>query len=96
MKFLIVPYYVRMPEHGAPGVNTRMVEALKRYPEFRVLGDEYLRFPNRYFSDTAHLNPEGAELYTSEIARLIKDELIVERTQNQPTELATTDRPHAF
>ena len=96
IKLLVVPYYLRMPERGAPGVNTRMVEALRPYPEFRVLGDEYLRFPNRYFSDTSHLNPEGAELYTSAIAKLMKNELVAERAQKPATQLATTNRPSAF
>jgi hypothetical protein len=98
IKILVVPYYRRIPERGDPGVNTKMVEALRPFPEFRVLGDEYLRYPNRYFSDTGHLNPEGADLYTAEIARLMKDELVAERAQKPKAEWATTHntQPHAL
>ena len=101
IKLLVVPYYLRAGERGAPGVNTPMVEALEKYPEFHVLGDEYLLFPNRYFSDTAHLNPEGAEVYTAEIAKLMKDELVAERAQKQETQQATREQAtkeghHAF
>ena len=96
IKLLVVPYYLRMGERGAPGVNKAMVEALQPYPEFRVLGDEYLRFPNRYFSDTGHLNPEGAELYTAEMAKLVKDELVAESVRKQETDLAAKHRRHAF
>ncbi len=96
IKVLVIPYYRRMVERGAPGVNKAMAEALQPYPEFRVLGDEYLRFPNRYFSDTGHLNPEGAEVYTAEIAKLMKDELVAENVRKQETDLAAKRGRRAF
>ena len=42
----------------------------------RVLGPDYWRFPNRYFSDQAHLNPAGASLYTHRLWALLEPELL--------------------
>jgi hypothetical protein len=79
IKILVVPYYMREGELGAPGVNEAMVNALKPYPEFKVAGDEYLLYANRFFSDTAHLNPTGAQIYTSTLAGFVNRELQSER-----------------
>jgi hypothetical protein len=75
IQVLVVPYYLRQGERPAPGVNQQMVEALKPYPEFRVIGDEYLLYGNRYFSDIAHLNPDGAAMYTNYLADTVNREL---------------------
>ena len=76
---IVMPYYMRQGERGFPGVNQSMVDALRPYHRFRVLGDDYLLFDNRYFSDTAHLNREGAQLYTSLVAKLIQTELRIKK-----------------
>lgn len=77
-KIIVMPYYMRQGERGDPGRNLQIAEALRPFREFAVQGDEYYLFENRYFSDTAHLNPEGAELYTSKIAALMNAELAAE------------------
>lgn len=78
-KILVMPSYLRQGTRGRPGVNQGMVDALRPYNEFRVLGDDYCLFDNRYFSDTAHLNPEGAQMYTSIITKLMQVELNTEQ-----------------
>jgi hypothetical protein len=81
-KVLVVPYYLRTTERGAPGVNQEMVNALRPYPEFAVLGDEYDQFDNSYFSDIYHLNPAGAKIYTDRLAELVNRELQSEGAAN--------------
>jgi len=41
-----------------------------------VCGPDYMRYPNRCFSDFVHMNREGAERYTRELATLLKDRLV--------------------
>ena len=74
-KIVVMPYYLRQGERGTPGRNVQIANALRPYPEFAVQGDEYFLFENRFFSDIAHLNHEGAQLYTSKIAELMNAEL---------------------
>ena len=74
-KIVVMPYYLRQGERGRPGKNQAMVTVSQSNSEFRVAGDEYFLFENRYFSDTAHLNPEGARMYTSLLAELMNGEL---------------------
>ena len=79
-KIIIVPYCYREGELGRAGVNRTLENALVPYPEFRVVGDDYCLLDARYFSDTRHLNPEGARIYTSIIATLMRTELDAERS----------------
>ena len=78
-KVLVVPYYLRKGEGGDPGVNKELVSALQPYDNFRVLGDEYYLFDNRYFSDLRHLNLDGAQMYTGLLAGMVKKELAREQ-----------------
>ena len=41
----------------------------------QVIGPDYWQYPNRMFSDPAHLNPHGAEIYTRDLWNLVKREL---------------------
>ena len=84
-KIIVMPYYLRKGERGAAGMNHSMIEALRPYNEFHVVGKDYLLLDNHYFSDAAHLNPDGAQLFTHIIANLMREELNSER-----------DHPHAF
>jgi len=75
INFYIVPYYYRKGAYAEPPAQSSNAEVFKKYKGFRVLGPEYYLFPNKYFSDPAHLNPEGAEVYTKELRRLLADYL---------------------
>lgn len=41
-----------------------------------VCGPDYIMYPNRYFSDFVHMNREGAERYTRELAALLRGRLV--------------------
>jgi len=69
---LMVPLYNRVGQMAPPPpVDTRLQDELAPYPRIRLLGPDYVLYQNRYFSDQAHLNPEGARLYTRYIADLV-------------------------
>jgi len=44
---------------------------LAEEPNVIIAGPRQLFFPNRYFSDPVHLNPEGADLYSRQLAEMI-------------------------
>ena len=66
---LFVPYYVRERERGESPAGT----LTQNDSGVVVLGPDYLRYPNRYFSDAVHLNPRGAHQYTATVAELVAD-----------------------
>jgi hypothetical protein len=69
---LMVPLYFRAGQFAqAPRVNERLQLELARFPRVRLLGPDYLLYDNRYFSDPAHLNREGARVYTRYLADLL-------------------------
>jgi len=78
-KIIVMPYYLRQRERGQVGINYAMVNALKPYHEFSVMSKDYFLFHDHYFSDTEHLNPSGAKMYTEIIVNLMKNELANER-----------------
>ncbi len=54
----------------------------RRYPHFKVASDAIRHWPDRYFGDMFnHLNPEGAERFSSELAQRLQD--APPRTQNE-------------
>jgi hypothetical protein len=55
-----------------PTINADTVAAFEGHPRFHVLGPDYKRYSNRYFSDELHLNPEGAEIYTNNLWEISK------------------------
>lgn len=72
VRYYIVPSYHRTGEMAPPPPQAASVAGrLRGYRNFTVLGPNYFLFPPRYFSDPVHLNPEGAKLYTRELARLL-------------------------
>jgi hypothetical protein len=75
ISFYIVPCYYRNGAFAKPPAESSNAEVFMGYRGFRVLGPEYYLYPNRYFSDPAHLNREGAEVYTKELRRLLADYL---------------------
>lgn len=75
INFYIVPCYYRKGSYAEPPAQSNTAEVFKEYTSFRVIGPEYYLFPNKYFSDPAHLNPEGAEVYTKKLRHLLADYL---------------------
>ncbi len=69
-KTIVVPYYVREGEL-APGVTNHKGKETLRPFGLDIVGPEYWTLPNRLFSDPAHLNPEGARVYTSRLWGLL-------------------------
>jgi hypothetical protein len=54
----------------------------RRYPHFQVVSDPMLCWPDRYFGDMfSHLNPEGAERFSAELAQRLQE--APPRTQNE-------------
>jgi hypothetical protein len=71
-KIAFVPYYVRENSRAQPPPhNTPLAEQVSSAGVV-VLGPDYYRFPNRYFSDIVHLNAEGAREYTLRLADLVR------------------------
>ena len=75
ISFYIVPCYYRNGAYAKPPPESSNAEVFREYRGFRILGSEYYLYPNKYFSDPAHLNREGAEMYTKELRRLLADYL---------------------
>lgn len=70
---LFVPQYFRLSQFAAPPAeNLRLKDELAPYPRVKLLGPDYIRVDNRFFSDSQHLNPDGARLYTRYIASLVE------------------------
>ncbi|WP_395697858.1 hypothetical protein [Methylocella sp.] len=62
-----------------PASEPELAPLASAYPRVSVVGPPYLRYDVRYFSDPVHLNVEGADLYSRELARLVKDRLAAGR-----------------
>ncbi len=88
LQIYIVPTYFRNGEMAPAQAVSPAAERLKPFPHFTVVGPAYFLFPNRYFSDPVHLNPEGAQLYTRRLAQLLAPVFAGERNQRPG--------PHAF
>lgn len=75
-KIFMIPSVRRVGERAPlPAINSELAERLKAYPEFRIVGPDYLVLENRYFSDPAHLNPQGAAKYTETVYELMREYL---------------------
>jgi hypothetical protein len=73
LRVLFVPPYYRQGEFAAPSnENARLRAGFAPYPRFGVTGPDYYLLPNRFFSDPAHLNREGADWYTRELWQLLE------------------------
>lgn len=67
-RIYFIPGFVREKSFGAPPpINEKLVEAAKPFPVVGVIGPDYFRYPNRFFSDAVHVNPDGADLYTADL-----------------------------
>lgn len=67
---LVVPSYYRegevAPSQPDPAARERLAAA-----GIQLCGPDYWVFPPEYFSDSSHLNPEGAREYTERLWRLV-------------------------
>lgn len=68
---VFIPEYYRAHNYAEPPPrNAALAAKLVPYDRFHVAGPDYWRFANRYFSDSVHLNCEGARRYTDRLAGL--------------------------
>lgn len=70
---IFVPAYYRVGEVAAwPAVDNTRFLAISEHPLIRVLGPDYFTYPPALLSDPQHMNPTGAQVYTADLARLLK------------------------
>ena len=84
--FIAMPVNEATGRQVRPAVRAQFTAYLsgyeRRYPHFHVAGDLMGSWPNRYFGDEfSHLNPEGAERFSAELAQRLQD--APPRTQNE-------------
>jgi hypothetical protein len=71
-----VPTYRRQNEAAAPpSTNQAFADLLQHYSECKSIGPDYFLYPNRIFSDEAHLNRDGAQVYTDSLYQLLVEVL---------------------
>lgn len=71
-RLILVPNYYRANSCAPAPSNAQLREVLGRYG-VEVIGPDYFQYPNGYFSDPAHLNPAGAEIYTQDLWKLLRE-----------------------
>ncbi|MGA9672210.1 MAG: hypothetical protein WBQ94_23555 [Terracidiphilus sp.] len=80
IKCYFVPQYMREGEYAPPpATDIAFAELLRRNSSCKQLGPDYYLYPNRMFSDRAHLNRDGARVYTKAIYELLNHEADEER-----------------
>ena len=92
-KVLLVPEYYREAQYAPASEYPKGRSALAQYGVL-LLGPNYWRYPNRFFSDPTHLNREGADLHTRNLWQLVEPHILGEApieghqepTHGQPAE----------
>lgn len=70
---MFVPAYYRIGEAAAwPAADNTRLSVISQQPLIRVLGPDYFTYPPALLADPQHMNPAGARVYTSDLARLLK------------------------
>jgi hypothetical protein len=70
---LLIPLLYRAGEFAAaPAADAGRVATIADQPLIRVLGPDYFSYPPALFADPQHTNPQGASVYTADLARLLK------------------------
>ncbi|RZU41351.1 hypothetical protein BDD14_2868 [Edaphobacter modestus] len=70
-----VPRYEREGEYAlAPKMDQAFADLLRLNSSCKLLGPDYLLYANRMFSDRAHLNRAGAQVYTRAVYDLVSKE----------------------
>ncbi|WP_395664251.1 hypothetical protein [Methylocella sp.] len=68
----VAPAAFRQGEYAPPPpVDQALTDALRPFPNAHVLGPAYWLYEPKEFSDPVHLNPAGAQKYTSGLADLV-------------------------
>jgi hypothetical protein len=72
MRVFLVPSYHRIGELApSPDYAASVARRMAGFSGFTVVGPNYFLLANRYFSDPVHLNPEGAAVYTTQLAGIL-------------------------
>ena len=71
-KLILVPNYYRANSCAPAPSNAQLREILGRYG-VEVIGPDYFQYPNHDFSDAAHLNPAGAQIYTQDLWNFLRN-----------------------
>jgi hypothetical protein len=71
---LLIPLPYRIGEFApAAAVNADRLATIADQPPIRVLGPDYFSYPPALFADPQHTNPQGASVYTADLAHLLKN-----------------------
>ncbi len=70
IQFLLIPSYFRTNCFGPAPDQSKDRKKLSIHPAFGIIGPDYYHFDNKFFSDSVHVNRDGAELYTKRITEL--------------------------
>lgn len=72
IRCILIPNYFRLGQCAAPpALNQAEAQTVAKMPNVWLLGPDYWLYPLRLFSDSNHLNPDGAPLYTEQLAELL-------------------------
>lgn len=83
IKFVFVPSYTRDSHRAeAPERNMELEASLAAYPNFHVMGSDYVLYPHLYFADSVHLNPNGGIVYTRMLRDMFANEFYDASAQN--------------
>lgn len=70
---IFVPTFFRVGEVAPwPAPDRTGSTTISEHPLMRVLGPDYFTYPPALFADPQHMNPNGALVYTADLARLLK------------------------
>jgi hypothetical protein len=72
-QILLIPLPYRTGEFApAPAADSGRVVTIADQPLIRVLGPDYFSYSPALFADPQHTNPQGASVYTADLAGLLK------------------------
>ncbi|WP_136623396.1 hypothetical protein [Bradyrhizobium centrolobii] len=73
-QILLVPLFFRAGEAAPlPPADNAKLTTISDHPLIRVLGPDYFTYPPALFADPQHMNPAGAQVYTADLAKLLRD-----------------------
>ena len=73
-QIVMIPVFFRTGEFApAPAADNTRLATISEHPLIRVLGPDYWTYPPALFADPQHMNPRGAQAYTADLARLLKN-----------------------
>jgi hypothetical protein len=73
-QIVMIPVFFRTGEFApALAADNARLATISDHPLIRVLGPDYWTYPPALFADPQHVNPRGAQAYTADLARLLKN-----------------------